>query len=112
MHNYDAQLIDWINQHLDIMHSAMTREETRMWQRLLMADKQKFNGHCIYGFCKRRQRDRQQKKFSGQELAQFSAEFMFKLQLASKSRKEPFDLPLFELIGRESLEKLGLLPIK
>jgi isochorismate synthase EntC len=108
----DQQLMEWINQHLDIMHSAMTKDEAKMWQRLLMADRQKFDSLALFGFCKRRQRDRKQKKFPGNELAQFSDEFLFKLRLAMKSAKGPFDLPMFELVGRESLEKLGLLSIE
>ena len=110
MDNCDRQLMEWINQHLGIMHSAISQDEARMWQRLLMADRQKFDAHAIYGFCRRRQRDRQQKKFSGDELAEFTEEFLVKLRLAMKSAKGPFDLPMFELVGMEPLQKLGLLP--
>ena len=110
MTNYDQQIMEWIIQHLDIKHSAMTREETTMWQRLLMTVRQKFNSLALFGFCKRRQRDRKQRKFFGDELAEFTEEFLFKLRLVMKSTKGPFDLLMFELVGKESLEKLGLLP--
>ena len=110
MANYDQQLMEWIIQHLDIKQSTMTRDETQMWQRLLMTDRQKFNSLALFGFCKRRQRDRQQQKFSGDELAEFTEEFLLKLRFAMKSTKVPFDLLMFELVGKESLQKLGLLP--
>ncbi|HMN15368.1 MAG TPA: hypothetical protein PKD55_23875 [Bellilinea sp.] len=99
----------WIREHLDIRHSELTKEQAKRLLKLMMSDKKAFFALGLYGFILNRKRTAQQKRFSPEELGQFCREFTLKVQLAARNRRILVSFPLFDLVGKKTLQAFGLL---
>lgn len=97
----------WIENHRDIRHNELSRDEARDWLRLMMADWKSFLVHAIYGYSLRRMPQEGITRIPHPELAEFCAGFVLKIQLANRNIPVTVSFPLFDRVDLDVLSKFG-----